>query len=294
MYLAIEWTSAAFHAWKLSGDGDVTAEYASARGVNSVANGAFEEALREQVTPLLDGVDTILLSGMITSRTGWVESPFAMVPASPSNLAEKAVYRQMEGLPRLFFLPGIARSAPVPDVMRGEELAILGIEGPMPPLVVLPGMHGKWVRTNGAEITDVSTFMSGEVLNLLGKDSLVAKLIPATYEPRPDAFARGVAFAVDRSALSGGVLQRIFSARSLVLFGQLAPEDIADYLEGLLLGSEIAEALEGQEKADAIPVLGESPIAGRYREALGLLGIESPLIVSSAAQGFARVLPHLR
>lgn len=294
MYLAIEWTSAAFHAWKLSEDGEVTAEHASARGVNTVANGAFEDALREEVGPLLDGVETILLSGMITSRTGWVESPFAMVPASPSHLAEKAVYRQIDGLPRLCFLPGIARSEPVPDVMRGEELAILGIEGAMPGLVVLPGMHGKWVRTNGTEITDVSTFMSGEVLNLLRRDSLVARLIPSTYEPRPEAFVRGVAFAADRSVLSGGVLQRIFSARSLVLFGQLAPEEIADYLEGLLLGAEIAEALEGREKPEAIFVLGESRIAGRYRQALALLGIASPPVVSNAARGFAHVLTHLR
>lgn len=293
MYIAIEWTSAAFHAWQLRDDGGVSAEHASVRGVNSVSGGAFEMVLREEIGAWLGDARAVLLSGMVTSRTGWVESPFAMVPAAASDLLGNAVRKDISGLPPLYFLPGIARMEPVPDVMRGEEMAIFGIEGTMPSLVVLPGAHSKWVRTDGARIIDIATYMSGEILNLLRKDSLVSRLIPASYEPQPAAFERGILMAQDKTALPGGVLQRIFSARSLVLFDRLKPEEIADYLAGMIIGSEIAEAMAGAEGPSAVHVLGQTPIATSYRNALKLLGIDSPDVDSSAARGFARLVPTL-
>jgi 2-dehydro-3-deoxygalactonokinase len=293
MYVAIEWTSASFHAWLLRKDGTTAAEYGSARGVNSVKGNAFEGALIEEIGAWLPDAQAILLSGMVTSRTGWVESPFAMVPAAIADLVGSAVRKDVAGLPPLYFLPGIARLEPVPDVMRGEEMAVFGIEGILPSLVVLPGAHSKWVRTDGTRILDIATYMSGEVLNLLRRDSLVSRLIPESHEPQPAAFGRGVLMAQDKAALPGGVLQRIFSARSLVLFDRLEPEEIADYLAGMMLGSEIAEAFAGATPPSAVPVLGQTPIAASYRNALKLLGIDSPEVDSSAARGFGRVIAAL-
>ncbi|MGB3337816.1 MAG: 2-dehydro-3-deoxygalactonokinase [Devosia sp.] len=63
-------------------------------------------------------------------------------------------------------LPGIARLEPLPDVMRGEEMTIFGIDGLLPDLVVLPGAHSKWVRTDGQKIIDLTTYMSDEILRL--------------------------------------------------------------------------------------------------------------------------------
>lgn len=293
MFIAIEWTSAAFHAWHLQADGAVIAEHKSAAGVNTVTPGAFESTLRAEIGPWLADAQAIMLSGMVTSRTGWVESPFVMVPAAASDLLGQAVRRDLPGLPPLHFLPGVARLDPVPDVMRGEEMAIFGIEGTLPPLVVLPGAHSKWVRTDGARIIDIATYMSGEILNLLRRDSLVSRLIPASYEPQPAAFERGVLMAQDKAALPGGVLQRIFSARSLVLFDRLKPKEIADYLAGMIIGSEIAEALASAERPSVVHVLGQTPIATSYRNALKLLEIDSPEVESSAARGFARLVPAL-
>jgi 2-dehydro-3-deoxygalactonokinase len=174
--------------------------------------------------------------------------------------------------------------------MRGEEMAVFGIEGTLPSRVVLPGAHSKWIRTDGTRILDVATYMSGEVLNLLRRDSLVSRLIPESHEPRPAAFERGVLMAQDKAALPGGVLQRIFSARSLVLFDRLQPEEIADYLAGVILGSEIAEAFAGTKPPSTVHVLGQTPIATSYRNALKLLGIESPVVDSNAARGFGRLV----
>src|SRR5690606_25453681 len=122
----------AFHAWQLEDDGSVHAEHGAARGINSVKNGAFEAVLRDEIGGWLGQARAILLSGMVTSRTGWVESPFAIAPAALSDMLGLAVRQQLGDLPPLYFLPGIARMDPLPDVMRGEEMAIFGIAGVMP------------------------------------------------------------------------------------------------------------------------------------------------------------------
>ena len=49
MILAIEWTSAAFHAFLFQEDGTLIDQRQQARGVNHVTDGAFEAALREMV-----------------------------------------------------------------------------------------------------------------------------------------------------------------------------------------------------------------------------------------------------
>ena len=294
MFIAIEWTSSTFHAWRMAADGTVLAEHKSTNGVNSVKNGTFEAVLRSELGSWLLDAEAILLSGMITSRTGWVESPFAMVPAGLSQLLVKAERRDFSGLPPVHFLPGIARQDPLPDVMRGEEMAIFGIEGDLPELVVLPGAHSKWVRTDGTRIVDLTTYMSGEILNLLREDSLLSKLIPADSAPSETAFNRGVAIARDKAAMPGGVLQRLFSARSLVLFDQLEPQEISDYLAGIMIGSEIVEVLAVKPDMSSAVVLGETPVAVSYRRALQQFGIQSPVKTGSAAGGFARLVAELR
>ncbi|WP_157959833.1 2-dehydro-3-deoxygalactonokinase [Devosia submarina] len=293
MFITVEWTSSAFHAWRMAANGAVLAEHKSQSGVNSVREGAFEAVLRAELGAWLPDSEAILLSGMVTSRTGWVESPFAIVPAGISELFGKAERRDIGSLPPIYFLPGIARQDPLPDVMRGEEMAIFGIEGTLPELIVLPGAHSKWVRTDGQRIVDLSTYMSGEILNLLRKDSLLSKLIPADYAPSEAAFDRGVAIARDKGALPGGVLQRLFSARSLVLFDQLKPHEISDYLSGVLIGSEIAEVLAGQPDLSSVVILGETPVAYSYRRALQQFGTRSPVKAGSAAAGFARLIVEL-
>src|SRR5262249_44015641 len=147
--------------------------------------------------------------------------------------------------------------------------------------------HTKWIELQEGRIADLATYMSGEILALLKRDSLVSRLIPAESTPRPDAFRRGVEMALDGKAVPGAVLRRIFSARSLVLFHELKPEEISDYLTGLLIGGEIREATE-QHPAD-IAIIGEDDLSLKYRTALGLAGISAKIISQTPALGFMEV-----
>lgn len=286
MYIAIEWTSATFRALLLD-DETALGEKKSDRGTTRVAAGDFETALREELGDWIDKAKKILFSGMVTSRNGWIESPFAPVPAGPADLLAQAITHKVEGLPPLIFLPGIAQTKPLPDVMRGEEMSLFGLtetDG----IFVLPGPHAKWVTMEGGRITAITTYMSGEILNLLKKDSLVSRLIPATYEENPEAFRRGVQTAYEENTLPGRILARIFSARSLVLFDRLAPEEIADYLAGLMIGGEISEAL-GADRSKKINIVGHAAIAGRYKTAIELFGGQANLVTPDIAAGFRRV-----
>lgn len=286
MFIAIEWTSAAFRALLLDGK-DLLGEKKSDRGTTKIRDGAFEAALREELGDWAEKAERIVFSGMITSRNGWIESPFALVPAGPEDLADQAVTHHIEGLPPLVFLPGIAQTKPLPDVMRGEEMSLFGLKE-TDGLFVLPGPHAKWVTMENGRIAAITTYMSGEILNLLKKDSLVSRLIPPAYEERPEAFRRGVQAAYDKDTLPGRILGRIFSARSLVLFDRLAPEEIADYLAGLMIGAEITEAI-GSDRSGAIHIVGHTPLAERYKVALELFGTTGRLAIPDIAAGFRRV-----
>jgi len=74
-----------------------------------------------------------------------------------------------------------------------------------------------------------------------------------------------------RAALEdpAGFLHRIFSARSLGLFGELAPEAIASYLSGQVIGTEVAHAIRDNPRDAEYAVLASPGIGGRYVKAIG-------------------------
>jgi 2-dehydro-3-deoxygalactonokinase len=279
MHIAIEWTSAAFHAYRLSGDGDVVAERSSAQGVNSVVAGGFEAALRHEVGDWLADAEAVLLSGMVTSRNGWIETPYAATPASAEALAAQAVPKHIEGLPPLFFLPGVSQNSPLPDVMRGEEIGVLGM-GVADGMLVLPGAHSKWVRLEGGAIAGVTTYLTGELIGFLKSGSIVSRLIPADPVPDDAAFALGVANSAERP------LGHLFSARSLPLFERLAAAHIPSYLDGLVIGAELREQLAAGQP---IHLPRPHPLAAKYQTAMRLLGFEATLAEPNPARGFHQV-----
>jgi 2-dehydro-3-deoxygalactonokinase len=286
MFVAIEWTSMSFHAFQLAADGAVLAEHKAERGTQSVADGDFAGVLRAEIGGWLAEADEILLSGMITSRNGWVETPYAGLPAGPAEIAEKGVRKEIAGLPPLLFLPGVAQAEPLPDVMRGEELTVLAA-GLDDAVAILPGPHSKWVWLTGGRISAFTTFLSGEILGFLKSGSIVSKLIPAAGDA--GGFAKGVEVAAN-GQLAGGVLRRLFSARSLVLFEQLPAPQIASYLDGLVIGAEALEALAEVPQGTEICLIGQTPLAERYCEALRLLGRSARILPRETAAGFARIV----
>src|SRR5690606_28023584 len=243
-----------------------------------VQGGAFEAVLEREIGPWLhDGPDLpVLAAGMITSRQGWVEVPYCPCPAGSAEIA-RALWRHETGRGRIVhFVPGVAFVAAdgVPDVIRGEETQIIGEAGAASGrrLLVLPGTHSKWALVEGGRIVWFATFMTGEVFGVLKEHSILGRMV-ADEADDAQAFQRGLPYA---RAEGGGLLKRRFSARARVLFDQLRPAGVASYLSGLLIGTEVGEALDCLADAPAgreITVIGSSELTAAYLSAIEHAGL---------------------
>jgi 2-dehydro-3-deoxygalactonokinase len=218
----------------------------------------------------------VIASGMITSRQGWVEVPYCACPAGSAELAA-GLRRHLTGAGRaLHFVPGLSLFGAdgVPDVIRGEETQIIGELGDERArrAFVLPGTHSKWAFAEDGRIVWFATFMTGEVFAVLKAHSILGRLMAGEAADEA-AFARGLAYGRNGP---GGLLKRLFSARTLGLFDRLPAAGIGSYLSGLLIGSEIAEALQCLPEipgAAGITVIGTSELAERYRRAIAAAGL---------------------
>jgi 2-dehydro-3-deoxygalactonokinase len=275
--IAIDWGTTTARAYWLDPDGRTVSKTSAPLGVQHIGAGGFPEALQT----LLGGrtADAPLIAcGMIGSRQGWIEAAYCTCPADLATIA--AALTPVTDM-RLAIVPGLLchDAEGVPDVLRGEETQILGtleaaaLSPAAQRLIVLPGTHSKWARVGAGGIEAFATFMTGELYALLRAHSILGRLAADGNGHDPVAFARGV-----RTSLRAGAAlsHDLFSARSLALTGALAPEGVADYLSGLLLGAEVAAARgwaqRGGVEGETVTLVGDAALCERYREALALAG----------------------
>ncbi|MBN8532486.1 MAG: 2-dehydro-3-deoxygalactonokinase [Rhizobiales bacterium] len=289
--IVVDWGSSNFRAYRFDSEGGISDRHQAEAGILTVRDGAFEDVLEREIGGWIDPDAEILLSGMITSRNGWVETPYLEPPATLQGLKEKALERRARSGARLLFLPGVCNRIPQPDVMRGEEIQVFGAALPdEDALIVLPGTHSKWVSVKRGAITRFSTFLTGEMFALLRQHSIVGRLIPTgASSERPQAFRAGVTFGFQGGG--GGLLNDVFTVRAGALLGSFPPEDIAERLSGVLIGEEIRAGLASAAGAGRRPrLVGEAALVSRYRTAFEELGLPCDLGPDHAAvAGFRRL-----
>lgn len=269
--IVVDWGTSNFRAYRFE-DGAVAETRTAAAGILTVEGGGFEAVLRREIGGWVGPEAEIFLSGMITSRNGWVETPYVETPATIEALAANAVTRRLEDGATLRFLPGVCQRSPSPDVMRGEEIQVFGAVGPEATATLIhPGTHCKWVRVERGAIAGFRTFMTGEVYGVLRGHSILGRLIPegeAGFDR--EAFASGVRQAL--SPASAGLLNDLFTTRSGALLGAFPPEAIADRLSGLLIGREIRDGLALGWITEEPMLFGEPALCERYALALEAAG----------------------
>ena len=271
--IAIDWGTSSFRAWALGPRGEVLAETRAGQGILAVPGGDFDAAFETALVPWLNNDVPVIAAGMITSRNGWVETPYLPLPLNAEALASALVRHRTRLGREVHFVTGAASdmAGDFPDVMRGEETEVIGqtASGGGDGLYILPGTHSKWVRVEGGAITAFQTCMTGETFDILMKHSILGRLT----EPGDDAeaFSRGLSAA----RAPGALMARAFAARSLVLAGRLGPGSIADYLSGLLIGDEIRAGLE--QAAGPVTIIGRGDLAARYARAFAAFGQEATI-----------------
>jgi len=270
-FIALDWGSTSFRAYRVAAEGQVLETIAAADGILAVKDGAFEEALERHIGAW-DVKLPVMAAGMITSRQGWIELPYLPCPASAADLAQALHMHTTASGRRIAFATGLSYRAPdgMPDVMRSEEVQVFGSLDLGLNHFVTPGTHSKWITTEGDRLVRYATYVTGEVFAALKDHTILGRLMT----PGPDdeeAFAMGVRAALDDPA---GFLHRIFSARSLGLFGELAPEAISSYLSGQVIGTEVAHAIRETPHEAEYAVLASPGIGGRYVKAIEIAGLK--------------------
>ena len=272
--IGLDWGTTACRAYLIGADGAVLERAADGPGILKIENGAYRAAL----TAMTGGwpVLPVILSGMIGSRQGWREAPYARCPAGAADIVQTLARIAHEDR-KITLVPGLStENDGMPDVMRGEETQIFGalaLSGLDDGLFLLPGTHSKWAEVSGGRIVSFRTFMTGEVFGALKEHTILGRLM---HEGPLDAesFARGVREGVALES-AGALLNRIFATRTYGLMDKLPSAALSDYLSGLLIGAEVAEATLHTEHD--ITIIASPALARRYTDALRLLEHPSTL-----------------
>jgi len=297
-FIVADWGTSRFRAYVVE-DGAIVDRVASDEGVSALKSGEHAGVFRRHCGPWLEANPDapVLLVGMVGSREGWVEAPYATCPAGADDIARALMAVDLGDGRRGHIVPGLA-CEPQPgavDVMRGEETLVLGT-GVADGLVCLPGTHPKWVEMLGGRIERFATYFTGEMYALLRHHSMVGR--PATEPEDPAGFALGLE-AAQRNRCGAerrvGLLHLIFGARAATVTRRLSPAALGPYLSGLLTGDEIDGAFSLFDKPATLTVVGALHRAELFAQALSRHGVETVFKAPEEAliEGLRRIVGRL-
>lgn len=273
--IGIDWGTSSLRAYLIGAQGEVLDRLVAPEGIMQMPDKNFEGVFERLIGPWVKAHRVPLIaSGMITSRNGWIETPYLSAPSGVEQLADALVPIPTAGGSVLHFVTGMTISHNgAPDVMRGEETQIVGsVEaGSDEGMFVMPGTHSKWVSVRGGRIEDFSTYMSGEIFKVLCGHTILGTLMSDSAFSE-EGFREGVAVGLDAGPK---LLHTLFQVRTMPLFGKISEDKVADYLSGMLIGAEIHGATGNRVIDDPISIVGRDDLADRYAIALQVLGQKS-------------------
>lgn len=273
--IAADWGTSNRRAFALDAQGRVLAEKSDGQGMLALKPAEYDASYRAFAGDWQEGQPPTIICGMAGSRLGWIEAPYLTCPADPKGLAG-ALVRAPSDLP-VYMVPGVSfDGAGEPDVMRGEETKVLGL-GLDRGVVLSPGTHPKWIFVEDGRIAHFRTYMTGEMFNTLQSGGTLAQLM-AEGPFEAQAFAQGV----ERAKAGADLLHSLFGVRTLGLFGRLEGASLRSYLSGLLIGTEIADALIHAPGVARVTAIGSRELIHHYTVASRHFGLEIDPVAAEA------------
>jgi len=274
-----DWGTSNFRLWLVDDDGNVLGRRQSDEGLLACADGRFANVLESHLSALGAAPDLpVVIAGMAGARTGWREAPYVETPASVDALHRQAV--SPAGIHRpVFILPGVCQRTTGPfDVMRGEETQLAGAveTGLSNGVFCLPGTHSKWVLLTDGRIAVFRTVMTGELFDLLSRQSILKHSIDQNQPFTADdpGFLGGVTEALgDGFSLTA----HLFSIRAAGLLAGDATSAGAR-LSGMLIGAEIAGMKSFMPQNTTVHLIGSSRLTALYGKALEIPGARSAVL----------------
>lgn len=273
--IGMDWGTSSLRAFLIGGNGTVLDMISTSLGIMHVEDRDFDSVFHDLLQDwLTDKELPVVASGMITSRNGWVETPYLPIPSGINELASALVSHETSRGVQLRFVTGMTTEHDgAPDVMRGEETQIVGASaaGLGDGVYVMPGTHSKWISVQDDKIKDYATYMTGELFGSLKAHTILGALMT-------DAPFSGNGFRLGAQAglsSDGNLLHELFRVRTMPLFGKISEDMSADYLSGMLIGAEIKYAARNLGPDQNVTIIGRGDLADRYEIALGEAGLAS-------------------
>ncbi|MBD5771991.1 2-dehydro-3-deoxygalactonokinase [Marinomonas colpomeniae] len=289
-FIAVDWGTTNLRAFLINKNGQVQAQRDNDRGMLELDACEFEAVLSDLLGNWLTPDLPIYMAGMVGSRGGWEEVPYQQCPIQLGDLS-KHLYWLKTSLPNpIAIVPGLqgVGVAGLQDVMRGEETQLLGaidwLEARHPsddnPVFCLPGTHCKWVQVEGGTVSQFSTSITGELFAQLNNESSLVKGLPKSDVFNEVAFNKGVL----ASQQAGGILHHLFSARSRFVCGELASNEVRDYLSGVVIGHDVNDVLSSLSiPKSPVIIIGSQELSERYALALLSRDLKSEFLSANDA-----------
>ncbi|SHI30184.1 2-dehydro-3-deoxygalactonokinase [Aquimarina spongiae] len=209
----------------------------------------FKNYLLKQLN-VFSGIDKnnllVIASGMITSTIGMKELKYASVPQSINGQDILCCLTSLAKGIQLLLISGVKTKK---DVIRGEEAQVIGLmdhiseasEG----IIVLPGTHSKHITFLEDKIYDFSTFMTGELFEILSTQSILSfSMTNIKWDPKfSKIFLDGV-----QKGINNEIMKVLFSIRANNILHHTKKEMNFYYLSGLIIGSELAHLKQTEQQ----------------------------------------------
>jgi 2-dehydro-3-deoxygalactonokinase len=294
-FVVVDWGTTRVRGYLVEGE-RIAERVEAEEGISALKRGQHQGVFQRLCGPWLarEPELPVALIGMVGSREGWVEAPYAACPAAPADVAKAMIEVDLGEGRSGRIVPGLT-CAPAPgaaDVMRGEETLAFGA-GVDDGLICLVGTHPKWVEMRNGRVARFATYLTGEMYALLRQHSMVGR--PATEPEDPAGFDLGLDAAERNSGGRGarvGLLHLLFGARAATVTGRLSPAALGPYISGLLTGDEINGAFAQFEKPDMISIVADRPRADIFARALARHGVRAQwrAPVDCLVRGLGRIL----
>jgi len=274
-YVAVDWGTSSFRLWLVDRAGNVLGERRGPEGMMAASKLGFAAVLQSHLEAVgaAPGLP-VVVCGMAGARQGWVEAGYVDTPARLASILKHAVPVPGQGRD-IRILPGIAQRDPkAPDVMRGEEtqlLGALGVDAAGEAVVCMPGTHSKWVRANGETVDRFATFMTGELFDVISRETILSHAVTGADQADDiDAFRSAVTAAFETPSLSANLLFQVRSGQ--LLYGG-TPASAREKISGTLIGLELAAGLAGDIPGAGITLVASGRLQTLYQLAFDTVSV---------------------
>ncbi|MFK7834073.1 MAG: 2-dehydro-3-deoxygalactonokinase [Winogradskyella sp.] len=206
----------------------------------------------------------VVASGMVTANIGLHELDYALMPFrnNGSTLLTKKII--VNNVLEVLLVSGVRNDF---GMMRGEETQVIGLSDEIQKItsegiLLLPGTHSKHLTYKNGTFTELKSYMTGELFEILSQKSILANSI---FKDAKDTLIEDAFFKGLKKGVKGELTSSLFSIRASDLLGLSKKEENYYFLSGLIIGDELSY-LKNEDKM--VFLASPEPLSLLYKMAL--------------------------